>query len=517
MDMKSTTYYMIFPVLLCLMRSASAGGEGATSGDLLIDLDTFVVQATRSTERVFDLPYAVDVVDQETMFRNSVRSLPEALSETPGVLVQKTANGHGSPFIRGFTGYRTLTMVDGVRYNNSVYRDGPNEYFSLIDFKTLDQIELLLGPSSTLFGSDAIGGTVNLRSKASGYLYEELGLEFIHGSQSYRYSSGEDSHITRTEFDLGVGAAWGLFVGYSWKQFGEVDAADVGRQQKTNYDEWSWDARFDMSLSDQWTLALAHQYLEQDGVWRTHSTIYGLSYSGTKVGSDLRRFKDQSRELNYAKLVGEELDGGIDRVVLTLSYQRWDEDGDRIKSDSSRIVDGFDSHMYGADVQFESATEIGDFLYGVDLYRDEVDSRRVDYSADGSVDEVRIQGPVGDDSTYDIAGCYIRGEFALADRLTLLFGGRYTFVSADIGQYENPETGEVASFDDSWDNFVSSIRLSYLAGAGDQFNLWAGVSQSFRAPNIADLSRLGKSRSSETEVAATDLDPEAFLTYELGL
>ena len=88
-------------------------------------------------------------------------SVPEALSETPGVLVQQTAHGQGSPYLRGFTGFRTVALVDGIRLNNSTFRDGPNQYWSTIDALAITRLEVVKGPASVMYGSDAVGGTVN--------------------------------------------------------------------------------------------------------------------------------------------------------------------------------------------------------------------------------------------------------------------------------------------------------------------------------------------------------------------
>ncbi len=455
------------------------------------------------------------VVSARELEKKSARSLPEALAEMPGVMVQKTANGQGSPYLRGFTGYRTLALIDGVRYNNSVYRDGPNEYFSLIDFHTLDRIELLEGPVAVQYGSDAIGGSLNLFTRASDFMAEAEGEIYTHGTQSYRYSSAENSHVTRTTGEVGSGGVWGLLLGITRDNFGDVDVANIGTQRHTGYDQYGIDARYDLKISDQWQLTLNHQDSAQDDVWRTHSTIFAESFSGSAVGTDLRRLKDQAHSLNYAKLTGKDLNTAIDEAALTVSFQTWDENGDRIRSDGSRSLESFDSRMLGADLQLKSGIPIGQLVYGVDAYSDSVDSARTDYHPDGTVDQVQIQGPVGDDSTYNLLGAYIQGIFPLGNRTELIAGSRFTHAMADIGRFEDPATGAAGSFDDAWTNLSSSLRLSY--DLTDTWKLWGGISQSFRAPNIGDLSRYGDSRSNETEIAATGLDPENFLTYEIGL
>jgi outer membrane receptor protein involved in Fe transport len=495
----------------------------ATQVALSSELEEVLVTASRQSASAFELPYTLNTLTHDQLAQQQSRNLPEALAGIPGVMVQKTANGQGSPFIRGFTGYRTLALIDGVRYNNSVYRDGPNEYFSLIDSLSLQQIELLSGPASGLYGSDAIGGALNLKSKAPRH-QQQIHNDFYQlASISYRSASAEHSDIARAEYEVGLGQEWGLRLGYSHKDFGDVRGADngsesIGEQPFTGYDEQAFDIRFDRQLNDQWDISLLHQQLEQDDVWRTHSTIYAVSFAGSVVGGNLRRLKDQQRQLTRLKLKGQPLNDWIDSAEITLSEQQWQEDGDRIKDNGEHILQGFDSTMRGIDIALSSQTQDTDWRFGADYYRDKVDSWRNDYNSDGSLDEVRIQGPIGDDSTYTQWGLYLQADWQVAEDHQLLWSSRYGQTQADIGRYEDPNTGLAASFSDNWSSLVNALRYTYnLSNNHADSNLWAGISQSFRAPNVGDLSRYGKSRSDETEVAATDLDPEKFLTYELGI
>lgn len=488
----------------------------AESNDTPIEIESLTVSSPRLKSATLLSANTLHTIDSIELDKKIPRSLPEALAHTPGVMVQKTANGQGSPFIRGFTGYRTLALIDGVRYNNSVYRDGPNEYFSLIDVSTLNAIELLSGPASAIYGSDAIGGTINLQTKSATFFDEKFDQFFIHGSESLRYATAEHSLVSRTELALGQGQHWGLVGGFTRKNFGDVDAAELGRLEHTGYNEYAFDIRFDLAISEQWDLTLVHQNLKQDDVWRTHSTIYSKSFASTTVGTDLQRLKDQQRQLSYFKLTGYELNSIIEQATLTLSEQQWQENGDRIKSNGKRIDDFFDSTMWGIDLQLESNINDIALTYGFDYYLDNVDSGRTDYLADGSIDQVRIQGPVGDDATYGIFGSYIQAKLELSNRLSLNLSSRYSYVDAQIGQFEDPDTNLAASYQQDWDNISSSVKASYKLSDDGSKSIWLGISQSFRAPNLADLSRFGKSRSNETEVAATGLSPEKFLSYETG-
>jgi len=479
-------------------------------------MPTFSIIAPRVEETTVEKANTIYQIDQFELEQKLPRNLPEALINTPGVMVQKTANGQGSLFVRGFTGYRTLTLIDGIRYNNSVYRDGPNEYFSLIDINSIQSIALFNGPASALYGSDAIGGTLNLQTRSSNLYNAKKNEFFIHGSDQIRYSTAENSLLNRANIEFGEADSWGVIAGYTTNNFGNIEADKLGKLPYTAYDESAFDVRLDIVLNAQWDFTLAHQNLEQDDVWRTHSTLYSKPFQGTEVGTDLRRLKDQQRQLNYMKFGGYDLNLLLDAATITLSHQQWQEDGERTKANNNRIDDFFESNMYGVDLQLDSSYKQVNVTYGVDYYIDYVDSGRIDYLADGTIDEVRIQGPIGDDAEYGIFGAYVQAKFDLSSRLSMGLSNRYSYVTAKIGRFEDPNTKMAAEYSASWRNISSAVKASYLLSNDGSKSIWAGLSQSFRAPNIADISRYGKSRSSETEVAALDLAPENFLTYETG-
>ena len=99
-------------------------------------------------------------VSRSDIERRQPRSAPDALRYETGVFVQQSAHGQGSAFIRGMTGQQTLLLFDGIRVNNSTYRQGPNQYAFTIDSRTIGSIEVLRGGGSTRYGSDALGGVI---------------------------------------------------------------------------------------------------------------------------------------------------------------------------------------------------------------------------------------------------------------------------------------------------------------------------------------------------------------------
>lgn len=476
-----------------------------------------VVTATREAREIGNQPNSVAAIDDARLFETQARTLPEALEETPGILVQKTGPAQGSPYVRGFTGYRNLAMIDGVRLNNSVFRDGPNQYWGTIDTYGLSGIELVKGQGSVLYGSDAIGGTLNALTIRPVYVDDNSKTsDHAGGRLATRWSSAENSLIARAEATASSAGKSGVVVGGTYKSFGDMEAAGLGKLPNTGYDEWAADAKLEMMLSPTARLTFFFQQVQQDEAPRTHATIDAVSWKGTEIGTDRKRDFDQNRVLTYAQVDGT-TDGPVDSYVFNLNYQRQAEDEDRIRGDGRRNLSGFDVDTYGAFFQLGSKSSIGYLTYGASFYTDRVDSSRLDYNADGSFKAAQIQGPVGDDASYDLAGIFLQDRIDATERVQIWLGGRLNHAGADIGRMDDPASGKATSFEDAWTNLAGSFRVLVDLDEAREWSLFGGVSTGFRAPNLSDLSRLDLARSNEIETPSPGLDPEEFMLYEIGL
>ena len=476
-----------------------------------IALPPVVVTASGLEQPAFDAAFRTETLESSEIVRRAVRSLPDLLKETPGVFIQRTSNAQASPYMRGFTGYHNVLLVDGVRLNNAAFRSGPNQYWSTVDPYSLDRVELVRGQGSILYGSDAVGGV--LQSFTRGPVYAEQG-SLSAGRMAGRYSSAEQGYQGRIEGSVSEAGKAGFFIGGTWKDFGDLRAADLGELPQTGFGEWDGDAKFEVWLAPEQKLTLYHQQVHQDDAWRTHRTIYGRSWNGTTVGDDLVHTFDQDRYLSYLRLEGSLNTAWADAYQFTLSHHRQIEDRNRVRATGRRDIDGFLIDSYGGGMEFTKDLEWTEMVYGLSYSQDRGSSYQERYAADGSFTGRGIQGPIGTDAVYHLASAYLNTITPLTTKMDLNFGGRYTYAGTDIGQVSDPLTGLPIGISDSWNNLVGSARLVYKPNA--DWRVYGGVSQAFRAPNFSDLSRLDINRSNEIETPAPGLEPEKFLTYEIG-
>ncbi len=475
-----------------------------------------VVTATRSEKTAFDTPATVQTLTAaDIQLRERARTLPDALKETPAVMVQKTAHGQGSPYIRGFTGFRTLLMVDGIRVNNSAFREGPNQYWNTVDPLNIERLEVVKGAGAVLYGSDAVGGTVNAITRSR----DRYGKGFLWDREAYyRFSSAEDSQIGRAQVSGSLDREFGFMLGASLKSFGDLRAGrETGVQRKTDYDEWDGDFKAEYLFTSETKLVLARQRVSQNNIWRSHRTPYSESFHDTTVGDDRKLIYDQSRELTYLQFHSTHQDCAVEAIHASISFQEQDELLHRARGNRARENQVVDVDTFGASFQIESPSPFGRWTYGTDYYHDDVDSYGRTYNAAGILTSVAIQGPVADDATYDLVGFFVQDDIPLGDRFNLILAARHTHAAVDAQAVRDPRTSMRTSISDSWDSGVGSGRLLFRADDEDHWRLFTSASQSFRAPNLSDLTRLDIARSGELETAAPNLEPEEFVSYEFGV
>jgi len=491
-------------------------GQAAMSAEEeVFVLPEVMVTAMRSERILPEVPYTGYVLDRETIQDQMPRTTPDILQGLPSVLLQKTSKGQGSPYLRGFTGFRTVMLVDGIRLNHSVFREGPNQYWNTVDPWSIDRYEVVMGPGSVLYGSDAVGGVVNAMSASP---MPWAGQPVVLPRMGFRGATADESAQVRIGASGRVTERLSFSGGLTWKTFGDLEGGkDVGKQKHTGYDETDFDLRADYSLKEGMTLTLAHQQVNQDDAWRTHKTIYGIEWEALEHGSELKRSFDQHRTLTYARLSATSLMGPVDAWRLTLSRQEQTEDRIRLRTEDRTDQQGFEVITWGVSLEMESESDWGDWVYGMEYYRDDVDSYRNKTGADG-VTKHSIQGPVADDASYDLLGLYVQDIISTFDgAIEWTPGLRYTWAGLDADRVEDPLTGDITIRDDQWDTVSASLRMRAPFGITDGHAVFAGLSQGFRAPNLSDLTRLDSARSSEIETPVEGLDPEKFLCAETGL
>ncbi|MDR2214971.1 MAG: TonB-dependent receptor plug domain-containing protein, partial [Nevskiaceae bacterium] len=287
---------------------APDGGEFSSSTQFL---SAVVVTALRHEKENLYVPYSISTVSSDYVDDFGPRTTPDVLNAVNGAFIQKTNLGGGSAFVRGLTGNQSLTLIDGIRLNNATFRYGPNQYLNTIDPFTIDRIEVAKGTGSVQYGTDALGGTVQLLTRNPEFATDQpgwnaklLGRTMTHGmEQTLRGQAGYS------------GERFAFIGGVSSKNFGDlIGGNDTGKQSPSGYDEWSADLKTRFLLNPGAELTLAGQFLRQENVPVYHS-VQLENYA-------LREMDPQQHALTYARLNLHSDSRWTQDVTLTASWQQ---------------------------------------------------------------------------------------------------------------------------------------------------------------------------------------------------
>jgi hemoglobin/transferrin/lactoferrin receptor protein len=475
-----------------------------------IKLDDLVVVATQSERSLADTPSTVYLLGpQELTMRLQPKALADALGAVPGVHLQKTGHGMTSPYLRGYTSQRIVLVADGMRMNNSYLREGPNQYWNQIDGFFYDELEVLMGPASFLYGSDAVGGVVHARSGPAERGEAEDGLQWQGGELLFRISSAESSFTEHLDAKFAIDDDWTFRLGLTRQDFGELRTGDSTDNPATNYEQWGGNARATYWITDDVRIVLGLDHFDQDNVGRVHKTVDYVPWHGTRPESDLHRTFDHDRQNAFARLEVRENEGWYEELDLAVIHQH-------LREREARTTSSLQDREYetridtkGLTLRLRSPqTGLGRWTTGANYYLDRVSSW-------AERDDVpRRQGNVGDDSDYQLFWTYLQNEYPLSDRFELISGIAYTYIDMEAGTVDFGS--HVDSLSGNWDAVTAGVRLLYRALPNERLNIFTGVSQGFRAPNLSDSTRDGDFGDG-LEAPTADLDEERFTTLELGL
>ena len=464
------------------------------------NLAGITVTSTRKNAANWSVPYSVSVVNKSQLEAFGFRSTPEALSGTAGVFVQKTNHGGGSPFIRGLTGNQTLILMDGIRLNNATYRYGPNQYLNTIDPSIISKIEVARGTGSVQYGSDALGGVVQLFTQSPEFIKGKA----LHSTFCSRVTSQDMEYGGRAEMEY-QSKKLAILGGYSGVKFGDLLGGDTtGRQNPSGYQQRAFDFKLKYQLAPGALLTVAHQWLRQKDVPLYHKVkLENFKYYF---------FDPQQRQMSYAKLVFTGKNKLLDKISIISSLQKslerreYQKNGNTYQFTEEDRVNTWGNVLDIFSVIFKNWTANS----GVEYYHDQVNSSKQQQSViSGQTLSLRGLYPnnasSGNFSIYSLHHI-TKGKFDIESGL------RYNSFTIRIPDTvtSSLKLGDIRVNPSS---LVSNVALLYHIGSLQ--NIYASFSTGYRAPNIDDLGSLGLV-DFRYEIPAYQLKPEKTYNTEIG-
>ena len=481
-------------------REVSAQQAPPNPQDAPIPIEGVTVTATREERATFEVPSAVTNVERSSIERQAPSFVTDLLRGETGVWIQQAAPGRSAVVIRGRSGRENLFLVDGIRFNNTVNQDP-----SLIDPYNVERIEVVRESSSTLYGSDALGGVVNIITPVPRFTTDAWE---VRGRALGQFSSADLSWVTRLSLQGGKrGVAMGA--GFTYQAHDDLrGGGDTGVQRPTGFNNVAADGTLFLESGGQ-DLLFNLQYVNAPKTPQFDQLVAG--FGQTRPSSALAVFEPTERLLLHGRYRLHEPLPFVDRVQLDVAYQQIVDGRRNLPFGMTREMrEDNKSGLVGLVLQLTSQwRDWMTFTYGGEVYLESVESSRIGVDVNTGAAVVQ-QSRFADGATSKSFGVYLQDEIRIHPRLTAILGGRFSHFNVDV-----PAADRGIGTELSFDDLTGSAGLVFHLVP--EVNLVANAGRGFRAPGINDLSNLGPLSGNRFVVPNPDLGPEQVVTVDGGV
>jgi len=480
----------------------------------------------------------IDVITKKEIEFQNFQNIADLLSNSGTLAVQKSQQGGGSPIIRGFEASRILLLVDGIRMNNLIFRAGHLQNVITVDENMLENATVFYGSSSTTFGSDALGGAINLTTKKALFAEDKKGFS---GNVLSRYSSANEEKSLH--LDLNYGAAnFASLTSFSFNDFGDLK---MGKKQNRNNSFFGERNYYVETINgvDQLT-ANEDKYVQKFTSYKQYNFMQKLAYkqiNGNKHSlnfqystfSNVPRYDRLTDPTNTGLRNAEWYYGPQKRLLgiynfskknfilnsdlsIDVSYQNVEESRHNRRFGNYNLQNRIEKvSMYAINAILKRTFTKSELVYGLESYFDDLNSSAFSKNINTGVEAIiDSRYPNGKNSIFrnDLFATYNQTISAKTNWNIGIRLGHTSLKSTieDNAIFELPFTSI------NQNNFTYSGTLGLIHKPSEEVSLIANISSGFRVPNIDDLAKIFESSAGTVIVPNENIKPEKTLTTDLG-
>lgn len=503
-----------------------------------INLDEIVVAASRRKQTKKEVPVKIVSIPAKEMKFYNPQTSADLLSASNQVYVQKSQMGGGSPMLRGFAANSVLLAVDGIRMNNAIYRSGNLQNVLSLDANSIENTEVIFGPGSVMYGSDALGGVMSFQTLQPTLATDEK-LNFSVNVLT-RYSSANNENTAHLDFNVGT-KRLAFLTSFTYSDFDDLKMGNVGNdkytrneyvakvddrdtvlqnsspntQRYSGYNQLNLMQKVKFKLSKKTDVDYAFHYSKVSDVPRYDRLIqykdnrlkYGDWYYGPQ--------KWMMHSLTFNIIKHHLL---FDHAKVIVAYQNYEESRHNRKFGKSLIGERTE-HVAILSVNHDFDKELtknGTLFYGFELADNIVESTAHERDINsGETSPLDTRYPDGG-TDYASMAYYASYKHNLNKKTTLIAGARYSYIKLK-SKFED-KTFFPFSFDEiilKTGALNGSLGLVYRPADKWQFN--ANLSSGFRAPNLDDIAKVFDSEPGTVVVPNKDLKSEYAYNLDLGV
>ena len=504
----------------------------------VFEIEEFVISAYRWEQNKNEIPNKITRITQEEIKFTSPQTTADLLAMSNEVFVQKSQLGGGSPMIRGFATNTILLVVDGVRMNNAIFREGNVQNIISLDANAIESSEVIFGPGSVTYGSDALGGVMDfhtLRPKLS--TSEKIEIS---GNALMRYSSANVEKTGHVDFNIGS-SKWASMTSFSFSDYNDlkmgdhnneeyqrleyvtqingvdsvVNNSDPNVQVESGFNQLNILQKLRFRPNKDFDLVYAFHYSKLSNVPRYDRLIrykngtleFGDWYYGPQ------KWMMHSLNLDYSK--PKKL---FDNFRLTVAYQDYQESRHDRKYRSEDLTEAYEKvKAYSLNLDFDkNLKRDNQIFYGIEAIYNSVNSTaHIKNINTGEKVKTQSRYPDGDNH-YSALAAYLSYKENLSEKFTTIAGIRANYVSLystlkDTSFFNFP-FNEISISNGAVNG---SLGLVYKPKKDWQLNL--NLSSGFHAPNVDDMAKIFDPEPGSIIVPNKNLEPEYAYNVDLGI
>lgn len=530
--MKYLIYMLFFGTLLSY-------GQTINDSTKNNQLNEVIVNSKKINKSKLFISQKTDVITQKEIEFQNFQNTADLIANSGTAHVQKSQQGAGSPTLRGFEASRILLLVDGIRMNNLIFRAGHLQNIVTVDENMLENVDVFYGSSSSLFGSDALGGAINLTTKKAKF---SNGTKLFSGALLSRYSSVNEEKTGHLDINVGL-QNFASLTSFSYNAFGDLK---MGTKQnggipffgERNYYIETINGVDQLIANDdkyvqkftaykQYDFMQKFAFRQENGMQHSLNLQYSTSTDVPRYdrltdsnGSGLRNaewfYGPQKRFLGVYTFDKKKFILGSD-LTINAAYQNVEE------SRHNRRVNNYNLQnrnekvaVYSFDFTLKKKFSKSDLIYGFESYYDDLKSTAYSNNINTGVEQtIDTRYPNGKNnmSRNDLFAYFNQ---ALSAKTNWNIGGRIGYATlkstiADNSIFELP----FASIEQQ--NVTYSGTLGIIHKPSKEVSLIANLSTGYRVPNIDDLAKIFESGAGTVVVPNENLKPEKTVTADLGV
>lgn len=501
-------------------------------------LDEVVMSISKWEQQKKDIPQKIAIINAKTIDFTTPQTSADLLQNSGKVFVQKSQLGGGSPMIRGFATNRLLLSVDGVRMNNAIFRGGNIQNVISIDPFSIKSTEVIFGPGSVIYGSDAIGGVMNFYTYNPQFSKTDK-LNFF-GKSNFRYSTANNENTFHVDFNLGK-KKWAFLSSVSNSHFGDLNMGshgptsylrnsyvvsengqDVLRQNKnpqkqlpSGYDQINLMQKVVFKPNNNWNINLGAHYSETSDYSR-YDRLIRPSKDGLGLRSSEWFYGPQKWFMGNLQFYKNGKGKFYDGLKITTAYQNFEESrNERGFQDPIRYINKEQVDAISTNIDFENK-RMGNLrlYYGGEYIFNKIGSTGNELNIETlSLSPSASRYP--DNSVWQTLAGYISGELTAKPNFTVMSGLRYSHVWIDAIFDQTFYSFPFDNADLSTGALTGSIGFSWFPKTDLQLTF--NGSTGFRAPNIDDVGKIFDSEPGSVVVPNPELEPEYAYNLEIGV